>query len=122
VTSIAYAERERMWAAASGGRILVPTRSLPDTVDIPRPFAPASRDWINGLFSNYEHFVSAAAEATTNVDEAAACVQAPSRVLTAARAAGNAAAMAARVVRSTPRPNEPPGCSFVSLPDRSRKS
>jgi hypothetical protein len=42
MTSQAYAQRERIRTAASAGRLLVPTRSLPDTMDIPRPFAPLS--------------------------------------------------------------------------------
>jgi hypothetical protein len=41
MTSQAYAQRERIRTAANAGRLLVPTRSLPDTMDVPRPFAPA---------------------------------------------------------------------------------
>ena len=48
VTSLAYAQREQIRTAASAGRLLVPTRSLPDTMDIPRPFAPALRDHLLG--------------------------------------------------------------------------
>ena len=40
MTSLAYAQRERIRTAASAGRLLVPTRSLPDTMDIPRPLRP----------------------------------------------------------------------------------
>jgi hypothetical protein len=41
LTSQAYAQRERIRTAASADRLLVPTRSLPATMDIPRPFAPS---------------------------------------------------------------------------------
>ena len=40
LTSQAYAQRERIRTAAGAGRLLVPTRSLPDTMDVPRPLRP----------------------------------------------------------------------------------
>src|SRR5260370_29772979 len=40
VTSLAYAQRERIRTAASAGRLLVPPRSLPHTVALPPPFSP----------------------------------------------------------------------------------
>ena len=49
LTGQAYAQRERIRTAASAGRLVVPTRSLPDTMDIPRPFAPALPDHVHAL-------------------------------------------------------------------------
>ena len=90
MTSLAYAERERIRTAASAGRLLVPTRSLPDTMDIPRPFAPALPGHIDALLCLYQDTAEAAAEASAQAGEAAAAIRAPSRVLTAARAAASA--------------------------------
>ena len=90
VTSQAYAQRERIRTAASAGRLLVPTRSLPDTMDIPRPFAPALPDHIYALLRLCQDTAEAAAEASAQAGEAAAAVRAPSHVLTAARAAARA--------------------------------
>jgi hypothetical protein len=87
MTGLAYAERERVRTAAGAGRILVPVRSLPETMDIPRPFAPAPRDRIDALMSLYEYTGRASAEAAAGAGDAAAAVRAPSCVLTAARAA-----------------------------------
>ena len=90
MTSQAYAQRERIRTAASAGRLLVPTRSLPDTVDIPRPFAPALPDHVHALLRLCQDTAEAAAEASDRAGEAAAAVRAPSRLLTAARAAARA--------------------------------
>ena len=90
LTSQAYAQRERIRTAASAGRLLVPTRSLPDTMDIPRPFAPALPDHVHALLRLCQDTAEAAAEASDRAGEAAAAVRAPSRLLTAARAAARA--------------------------------
>ena len=90
VTSQAYAQRERVRTAASAGRLLVPTRSLPDTMDVPRPFAPALPDHVYALLRLCQDTAEAAAEASAQAGEAATAVQAPSRVLTAARTAARA--------------------------------
>jgi len=89
VTSLAYAERERIRTAASAGRLLVPTRSLPATMDIPRPFAPAPRHRAYALLCLYQDAAAAAAEVSAEAGEAAAAIPAPSYVLTAARAAAH---------------------------------
>ena len=44
LAGLARAEREQVRAAGAARRILVPTRSLPERIDIPRPFAPALPD------------------------------------------------------------------------------
>ena len=101
VTSLAYAERERIRTAASAGRLLVPTRSLPDTIDVPRPFAPALRGHIDALLGLYQDAAEAAAEASAEAGQAATAIGAPSRVLTAARAAARASLDASSI---PPRP------------------
>ena len=90
MTSQAYAQRERIRTAASAGRLLVPTRSLPDTMDVPRPFAPALPDHVHALLRLCQDTAEAAAEASDRAGEAAAAVRAPSHLLTAARAAARA--------------------------------
>lgn len=89
LTTVAYAEREQVRAAGIAQRILVPTRSLPDTVDVPRPFAPALPDRIVALVSLYGDSGRAAGEATAAVGDVAAAIGAPSRVLGLARAAAS---------------------------------
>jgi hypothetical protein len=104
MTSQAYAQRERIRTTASAGRLLFPTRSLPDTMDIPRPFAPALPDHVQALLRLCQDTAEAAAEASARAGEAAAAVRAPSRLLTAARAA----AWAAHDARTSPqRPAAP---------------
>jgi hypothetical protein len=87
LTQIAGADHSQIRAAADAGRILVPTRSLPDRFDIPHPFATAPRDRINGLLGAYHEAGSASAQVTAHVAAVAADVGAPSRILTVARAA-----------------------------------
>jgi hypothetical protein len=87
ITSLAHAERERIRTAAGAYRLLVPTRSLPDKMDIPRPYAPALRDHVYALLSLCQDTAEAAAEATLHAGHAAATIGAPSQVLTTARAA-----------------------------------
>ncbi len=89
LATLARTEREQIRTAGTARRILVPTRSLPDTTDIPRPFAPAPPDRINALMADYEHAAGAAAEATAAVGDVAIEVRAPSRVLTLASPAAD---------------------------------
>ena len=91
LTNLGHAEREHIRAAAAAQRILVPTLSLPDRMDIPRPFAPAPRDRIESLVSACDQIGRSAEEATVQVAAVAAAIGAPSRVLTAAREAAGPA-------------------------------
>jgi hypothetical protein len=91
LTSLGYAEREQIRAAGAAQRILVTTRSLPATMDIPRPFAPALPDRIDSLVSACDQTGRSAEEATAQVAAVAAAIGAPSRVLTAARDAADPA-------------------------------
>jgi hypothetical protein len=89
MTSLAYAQRERIRTAASAGRLLVPTRSLPDTMDIPRPYAPALSGHVHALLQLCQDTAEAAAEASAQAGQAATAIRAPSRLLTAGRSAAD---------------------------------
>ena len=105
MTSLAYAQRERIRTAASAGRILVPTRSLPDTMDIPRPFAPALPGHVHALLRLCQDTAEAAADASARAGEAAAAIGAPSHLLTAARAAAASAGRDASTRPAAPGPD-----------------
>jgi hypothetical protein len=79
--------RAQRRAAGDAGRLLVPTRSLPDRFDIPYPFAPAPRGRVNELLGAYHEAGSASAQVTAHVATVAADARAPSHILTVARAA-----------------------------------
>ena len=87
LTQIAASDHSQIRAAAQAGRLLVPTRSLPDHFDIPHPFAPAPPDRIDTLLDAYHHARTASAQATTVVATIAADLRAPSHILTLAHAA-----------------------------------
>jgi hypothetical protein len=89
LASLGHAEREHIRAAGAAERILVTTRSLPPTMDIPRPFAPALPDRIDSLISACEQTGRSAEHATAHVAAVAATIGAPSRVLTTARQAAD---------------------------------
>ena len=119
LTSQAYAQRERIRTAASAGRLVIPTRSLPDTMDIPRPFAPALPNHVHALLHLCQDTAEAAAEASDRAGEAAAAAQAPSRLLTAARAAARAVHDASMSPQPEPavtgHPNEHAGAAQAAL-------
>jgi len=83
---LAQAEQAQARAAAQSGRLLVPTRSLPESYDIPHPFACAPPDRVDALLVRYHDAASASAEATAAVARVATAVDAPSQVLTTAKA------------------------------------
>jgi hypothetical protein len=87
LNQLACAERDRVRAAATAGRILVPTRSLPSRIDLPRPFAPASRERVIHLVNGYTSAVQATGQAVGELGRIAVATKAPSRVLATARAA-----------------------------------
>ena len=51
LTRLAWAQEGVIRTAAQAGRILVPTRSLPDDLDIPHPYTQAPREHIDRLLS-----------------------------------------------------------------------
>ncbi len=84
---LADVHHKQAHSAARADRFLVPTRSLPDTYDIPRPYGPAPPDRIGLVLTAYQHASTASSEAVASVAEVAAVTRAPSRVLSLARAA-----------------------------------
>ena len=72
------------------GRLIVPTRSLPDGYDIPYRFAPAPPSSSAPLLSSYDQALQRSTEATAAMAGIAADLQADSRVITTARAAARA--------------------------------
>jgi hypothetical protein len=93
LTRIAAADDSQINTAARAGRLLVPTRSLPDTFDIPHPFAPAPGRRVDILLAPYRHAGAASAELASVVAKVAADVRAPSRILANAREAVQAGFM-----------------------------
>jgi len=87
LTQIAAADHGQIRVAAWAGRLLVPTRSLPDRFDIPHPFAPAPHDRADILLTAYDQAGTRSAQATDAVATIAQNIRAPSHILTAARAA-----------------------------------
>jgi len=86
---LASAEHDQIWAAATAGRILVPTRSLPDHYDIPYRFARAPRERVELLLERYADAAQASRQAADKAGEAAEITWAPSRPLALARSAVN---------------------------------
>jgi hypothetical protein len=87
LTQLARADREHIQTAVRAGRILVPTRSLPDGYDVPRPYAEAPPNRIDSLLTAYRDAGEASATARDAVAGVAEATRAPSRMLTAARSA-----------------------------------
>jgi hypothetical protein len=87
LAALAQADREQIRAGADVGRILVPTQSLPDDFDVPHPFAHAPPDRVDYLLDHYRQAGHASRQASSAVGRTAAATRAPSRILTAVRAA-----------------------------------
>lgn len=84
---LAHAEHDQIRAAARTGRILVPTRSLPEEYDVPYPFARAPRERVEELLASYAQAGHASRRVAEAVGAVAEIVQAPSRILTLTRSA-----------------------------------
>jgi hypothetical protein len=84
---LAHADQEQIRAGAGVGRVLVPTQTLPDDFDVPRPFAHAPADRVDYLLDHYRQAGHTSRQASSAVGKTATATRAPSRVLTAARAA-----------------------------------
>jgi hypothetical protein len=91
---LADTEHDRLRGAIRAKRILVPTRTLPDDYDIPRPNAPAPDEHTRALLSQYRDARHASRDAAATIGHAAQATRAPSRALTAARAASQPASPA----------------------------
>jgi hypothetical protein len=84
---LADTEHDHLRGAICAKRILVPTRTLPDDYDIPRPYAPASDEHTTALLNQYRDARQTSRDAAAAVGRAAQATRAPSRALTAVRAA-----------------------------------
>ncbi len=104
LTQVAEADRDSIRIASMTGRLIVPTRSLPDGYDIPYRFAPAPPSSTAPLLSSYDQALQASAQSTAAMAGIAAALQADSRVIATARAAARAdpSAWAGPPIRETP--------------------
>jgi len=84
---LARADQHQIRAAADAGRILVPTRSLPESDDVARRYSTAPPSRISQLIAAYQDAGTASAQTTAAIADLAETVRAPSRILTLARAA-----------------------------------
>ena len=100
---MAQAERDAVQAAGHAGRLYVPTRSLPDGYDIPRPFATAPIPRCQVLDEAYHVALEASVQAARALDELSITAGAPSNALALARAASPAQS---RWRGSQPRPDD----------------
>ena len=87
LTRIGLADRRAIRDAAIDQRLHVATRSRPEDCDIPYPYAPAPVSRVKELLCIYDSAVNASKKATAILDNLADTLDAPSRMLTAARAA-----------------------------------
>lgn len=87
LVQLAAADHQQICQAARAGRLHSPTRTLPDTSDIPHPFGRTPRDRVRLLLASYQKACETSAQATEAVAGVAQAVRAPSTVLAAARAA-----------------------------------
>ena len=84
---LAAADLDGVRLAGRAGRLYVPTRTLPEEYDVPYRFGNATPADIRDLLDAYGSAVGAAGQALTALDRIAITLEAPSRVLVAARVA-----------------------------------
>jgi hypothetical protein len=99
---VAKADMDAVEAAGQAGRLYVPTRSLPEDYDVPRPFATAPVSRCQVLHEAYRVAVEASVQAARALDGLAVATEAPSKALALARAA---APVQSRRRGSQPRPD-----------------
>ena len=90
LAQLAETEHNQLRAATHAGRILVPTRTLTDDYNIPRPYATALPEHTGPLLARYRDARHATRQVTISIGCAADATGAPSRALTTARAATTA--------------------------------
>jgi hypothetical protein len=110
---VADSEQRQVRVASMAGRLMVPTRSLPESFDVPYRFAPAPGTHVEPLISSYDLALHASKEATAAVADIAAEVKAPSQLMTTARAV-------AGVAGQTPPDAEP--CGFQHRPAGTKRA
>jgi hypothetical protein len=87
LTGLACAEKDGIWSAATAGRFLVPTRSLPEKYQHLYPFVRAPRERVELLLKRYDEAARASRRAADIVGGVAERIGAPSRTLALARSA-----------------------------------
>jgi hypothetical protein len=91
ISQVAADDQQAVLDAATGNRLYVPTRLLPDTYDIPQPYPPAPRAYTAALQAAYDTAAAATARIATALHDLATAIDAPSSLLAAARRASPAA-------------------------------
>jgi len=87
LASMARAGRDQIREASRATRFLVPTRSLPEIMDVPHPFSPAPQDRLDQLTDRYRDADLASSRTVRHIGITADVIGAPSRTLTLAREA-----------------------------------
>ena len=100
---LAQADMNAVEAAGQAGRLYVPTRSLPEDYDVPRPFATAPVSRCQVLHEAYRVALNASVQAARALDELSIAAGAPSKALALARAAASAQS---RRPGNQPRPDD----------------
>jgi hypothetical protein len=85
ITRLAEGDFKQVHIAARAGRLLVPTSSLDESFDIPHPIARAPAYRAGFALAIYRDAGAASHAAVGAMDQVAAAVGAPSRILTVAR-------------------------------------
>lgn len=88
LSCLAAANLDQARSAIHARRILVSTKSLPESYDVPMPFAEAPESYVTSLLMCCQDTAGAAARAADAAAEIATSVGAPSRPLAVARAVG----------------------------------
>jgi hypothetical protein len=84
---MAAANLASVTAADAAGRLYIPTRTLSEGRNVPRPFAPASAAHVTPLLTAYQTAVAASQAAADQLADLALAAGAPSRPLALARLA-----------------------------------
>jgi len=87
VAVVAEAEQAQARTASIYGRLVTPTRSLPESFDVPYRFAPAPGMRTAPLLSSYDQALQASEEAVEALTQIATEIRVPDRSLAANRAA-----------------------------------
>ena len=87
LAGLARASRDQIRQASRATRFLVPTRSLPETMEVPHPFSPAPQDRLGQLTDGYGDAAIASSRTARHVGITAEAIGAPSHMLTLAREA-----------------------------------
>ena len=117
---VAKADMDAVEAAGQAGRLYVPTRSLPEDYDVPRPFATAPVSRCRVLHEAYRVALDASVRAARALGELSIAAGAPSKALALARAAASAQS----IRRGTPPrpddgiPGDPPPADMPSAHSR----